>query len=140
MKTICIRYNCVTYICITIQLCYLHMYYDTTVLHMYYEDCRYTPYRFMLTSISIDSKDYKLTETTSALIAFSCNLEILKWARSNGCQWDEDVYSSADRVGHILKWAIENGCQWDMGTSMCAANIYYSYFKKFIHIFFLYYV
>ena len=42
-------------------------------------------------------------------------LEILIWARENGCEWDEDTCAKAAEGGHleVLKWARENGCDWD---------------------------
>jgi hypothetical protein len=38
------------------------------------------------------------------------HLEILKWARENGCPWNELTCASAARGGHltVLKWAREN--------------------------------
>ena len=46
------------------------------------------------------------------------HLEILKWARENGCPWNEDTYSSAAKNGHleVLKWLRENRCPWDKDT------------------------
>jgi hypothetical protein len=43
------------------------------------------------------------------------HLEVLKWARENGCPWDEKTCAHAARGGHlkVLKWARENGCPWD---------------------------
>ena len=51
-------------------------------------------------------------ERTCAAVAAGGNLEVLKWARENGCPWDEETCASAARGGHldILKWARENGC------------------------------
>jgi hypothetical protein len=39
-------------------------------------------------------------------------LEVLKWARDNGCPWDEETCSSAAMAGEleVLKWARDNGC------------------------------
>ncbi len=51
-------------------------------------------------------------------------LEILKWARENGCDWDTRTCCSAALNGHleIIKWARENSCDWDSSTCICAAN------------------
>jgi hypothetical protein len=40
-------------------------------------------------------------------------LEVLKWARENGCEWNADVCANAALNGHleVLKWARENGCE-----------------------------
>ena len=46
------------------------------------------------------------------------HLEVLKWARQNGCPWDEMTCSFAADGGYleVLKWARENGCPWDEMT------------------------
>ena len=52
------------------------------------------------------------------------HLEVLKWARRNGCPWDEKTCAEAARGGHleVLRWARENGCPWDEMTCARAAN------------------
>jgi len=52
------------------------------------------------------------------------HLEMLKWARENGCPWDECTCSGAAGNGHleVLKWARENGCPWDVLTWIYAAS------------------
>ncbi|CAB9528076.1 ankyrin repeat protein [Seminavis robusta] len=52
------------------------------------------------------------------------HLEVLKWARENGCPWDDYTCSQAAKTGHleILKWARENGCPWNERTCYNAAN------------------
>ena len=49
--------------------------------------------------------------------------ERLKWARENGCPWDEGVCSAAARGGHleVLQYAHANECPWDEGTCSSAA-------------------
>lgn len=44
-------------------------------------------------------------------VAEGGHLHVLKWARENGCCWDENTYSSALLAGHeeVLKWALDNG-------------------------------
>ncbi len=41
---------------------------------------------------------------------------MLKWARANGCHWDELTCRAAAEGGHleVLKWACVNGCPWDV--------------------------
>ncbi len=53
-------------------------------------------------------------------IAKGGHFEVLKWARTNGCEWDESTCDGAALVGDLdmLKWARENGCEWDK-VSMC---------------------
>ena len=49
-------------------------------------------------------------------------LEILKWARENGCQWDEVTCAMAAYGGQleILKWLHANSCPWDKKTCKMA--------------------
>ena len=46
--------------------------------------------------------------------ALSGHIEFAKWARENGCPWCRNVISNAALNGHIefAKWAHENGCPW----------------------------
>ena len=39
-------------------------------------------------------------------------LDLLIWARQNGCEWDSYICSDAAYNGHleVLKWARQNGC------------------------------
>ena len=52
------------------------------------------------------------------------HLKVLRWARENGCPWDESTCYSAAEGGHleVLKWARENGCPGDELTCACAAK------------------
>ncbi len=61
---------------------------------------------------------------TSLMLAKQGRLEILKWARENGCEWDQRTCSEAARYGHfeLLKWALENGCVWDDKMFLNAAE------------------
>ena len=49
---------------------------------------------------------------TCAAAAGGGHLEVLQWARANGCDWDSEVISSADGSGHtaVAEWARANGC------------------------------
>jgi len=49
---------------------------------------------------------------------------VLKWARANGCPWDEVTCWNAAKYGHleVLKWARENGCPWHEYTCQLAAR------------------
>jgi len=51
-------------------------------------------------------------------------IKVLKWARKNGCPWNEYTCSCAALNGHldILKWARENGCPWNEDTCRYAAE------------------
>ena len=51
-------------------------------------------------------------------------MEVLQWARQNGCQWDEDACRVAAEEGHleVLQWARQNGCEWDETTCQAAAS------------------
>jgi hypothetical protein len=40
------------------------------------------------------------------------HLEVLKWLRENGYEWDSEICSGAAKNGHleVLKWLRKNGC------------------------------
>ena len=60
------------------------------------------------------------------------HLEVLQWARQNGCPWD----NNAAREGHllvrgtragtrhleVLQWARQNGCPWDVRSCIYSAQ------------------
>ena len=52
------------------------------------------------------------------------NLEVLKWIRDNGCAWNNWTCRNAAAKGNleVLKWAHENGCEWDEWTCTDAAE------------------
>ena len=47
------------------------------------------------------------------VVAYGGHLETLKWARDNGCDWNETTCSYAIMCGNLetLKYAYENGCE-----------------------------
>ena len=51
-------------------------------------------------------------------------MDILQWARQNGCPWDEQTCTSAAENGHleVLIWAQQNGCPWDEQACNIAAE------------------
>ena len=62
-------------------------------------------------------------------------LEVFKWARANGCEWDASTCASAARGGHldVLKWARSNGCNWDYQVCMiCAIHGHHPEIVKWI--------
>ena len=54
---------------------------------------------------------------------FVRSVALLRWARENGCPWDERTCAAAAAGGklEVLKWARENGCPWDESTCAAAA-------------------
>ena len=48
----------------------------------------------------------------------------MRWARENGCPWDEWTCSFAAHDGQLegLKYARENGCPWTENTRRLAAT------------------
>ncbi len=50
-------------------------------------------------------------------------LEVLQWARSQGCLWDSNTCAQTARKGHleVLQWARSNGCSWNAWTCFWAA-------------------
>ena len=65
------------------------------------------------------------THTCSAA-ALGGHLEVLQWARANGCPWDRWTCTAdyAARGGSIevLEWLRTNGCPWDSKTCKSAAE------------------
>ena len=63
-------------------------------------------------------------ERTCAAAAAAGNLEVLQWAREHGCPWDEGTCWAAAVGGHLemLQWAREHGCPWDKETCGAAAK------------------
>ena len=61
---------------------------------------------------------------TCAAAALGGHLEVLQWARANGCPWDIRTCHKAAEGGHlkVLLWARANGCPWDKGTCEWAAH------------------
>ena len=59
--------------------------------------------------------------------ARSGQLEVLQWARANGCLWNGETCYWAATGGHleILQWARANGCPWNEDTIANAGhNVY----------------
>jgi uncharacterized protein (UPF0335 family) len=54
---------------------------------------------------------------------FVRSVALLRWARENGCPWDERTCATAAAGGQleVLQWARENGCPWDERTCAAAA-------------------
>ena len=50
--------------------------------------------------------------------------QVLQWARSKGCPWNERTGYGAVWGGHIhvVRWCFENGCPWDVYTCASAAG------------------
>ncbi|KAG5179362.1 hypothetical protein JKP88DRAFT_280471 [Tribonema minus] len=63
-------------------------------------------------------------EDTSAQAAASGHLGVLQWARAEGCPWDTGTYAQAVKGGHlrVLRWACANSCPWDVETCAQAAG------------------
>jgi hypothetical protein len=69
-------------------------------------------------------ENFPWDEHTCAYAAWGCHLEVLKWARANGCLWNERTCYYAAEGGHIevLRWARENGAPWTEITRRRAAE------------------
>lgn len=52
------------------------------------------------------------------------HLKVIQWARANGCPWHELTCTWAATGGHleVLQWARANGCPWDRWTCEAAAR------------------
>ena len=48
---------------------------------------------------------------------------MLKWARLNGCPWDERTCAGVVKLGNLdVKWVLENGRPWDGQVLSFAAH------------------
>ncbi len=60
------------------------------------------------------------TCSCATIASYYGQLECLKYAHVNGCEWleEESICSFAAKNGHLncLKYAHENGCTWDKST------------------------
>lgn len=58
----------------------------------------------------------------NGICAYASNghLEVLKWARTNGCSWGKSTCEYAARNGYleILKWSRMNDCPWNKEKCM----------------------
>lgn len=56
--------------------------------------------------------------------ALNGHLQVLKWLRANDCPWNSDTCTGAALNGHLetLKWAHNDGCSWDRDTTIFAAQ------------------
>ena len=63
-------------------------------------------------------------EVTCIAAAVNGHLDCLRYARKNGCPWDEKTCEGAAKYGHLecLKYAREHGCPWDELTCRGAAE------------------
>jgi hypothetical protein len=61
---------------------------------------------------------------TCRLAAQGGHLEVLKWIKEYGCTWYSDTCAYAALGAHleVLKWARYNGCDWDSDTCSFAAE------------------
>ena len=61
---------------------------------------------------------------TCAAAAGNGHLTVLRWARHNGCAWSSSTCEAAARGGHlaVLKFARRNGCAWSSRTCEAAAR------------------
>ena len=51
-------------------------------------------------------------------------MDVLRWARAHGCEWDYMTCFAAAGGGHlaVLHWARAHGCEWDYMTCDAAAG------------------
>ena len=78
--------------------------------------------------ISILKLLVECNKNLSTFITCGCaaggHLELLKWAKKKGCNWDSTTCSYAASNGHLklLRWAIKNGCKWNNEIGNSAAE------------------
>ena len=57
------------------------------------------------------------------LAAEGGHLELLQWARAQGCPWRQRTVTCAIASGHVgmLEWMMAHGCSWPRNASLMAA-------------------
>ena len=57
-------------------------------------------------------------QTCECIARMGESIELLKYARDQGCPWDASTCRAAAGGGHleVLQWARANGCPWDEGA------------------------
>ena len=72
------------------------------------------------TTVATDTKEDILGVPT-----FVRSVALLRWARENGCPWDERTCAAAAAAGNleVLQWTREHGCPWDEKTCAAAACV-----------------
>ena len=52
------------------------------------------------------------------------HLEVLQWARANGCRWNKTTCAGAAQGGRleVLHWARANGCPWNFFECLSGAT------------------
>ena len=70
------------------------------------------------------TRKYPWDKITCMFAAKEGHLEVLQWARANGCPWHKFTCRWAAELGHleILKWPRANGCLWDDNARDAAAK------------------
>ena len=85
----------------------------------------------ILKSIAITREGITLERPNTAVcraIAAVGKVEVLQWARANGCDWNSVTCYVAAGGGHleVLQWLRANGCDWDSEVISCAKNSGYT--------------
>ena len=73
--------------------------------------------------VEICSRKALSVERRNLYAAMHGHLHVLKWAKENGCNWDEFTCAKAAAGGYleVLQWAREKNCPWDRFTCAYAA-------------------
>ena len=80
------------------------------------------------------------TDARGAYAAEGGQLDVLQWARANGCPWDGSTCAGAAEGGHldVLQWARANGCPWNETTCEYAVKggkfELYKWARKWLHV------
>ena len=78
---------------------------------------------------------YEWDESTCAAAATEGHVHVLEYLRTNGCPWDSNACALAAGGGRLdtLKWLHEHGCPWDRETMVYAAEFSKLASVKWLH-------
>lgn len=74
-------------------------------------------------------------ERTCSWAAYAGHLDVVRWARANGCPLDKETCANAAEGGHldVLQWARANRCPWDEETCVNAAREWHLELLQWAH-------
>ena len=79
--------------------------------------------KLALKLVSRATRDAAPDKTETSVSKVVGGVALLRWARANGCPWNERTCATAAAGGHleVLQWAHDNECPWDERTCALAA-------------------
>lgn len=99
-----------------------------------YDACPVAAFHGHLRALQLARSVQRQWLNTCEAAAACGNLDVLKWARSQGCPWDYTTCLAAARNGHlhVLIWARAEGCRWKKSVFQGALDHYNHHINKWM--------